>query len=648
MNQPKLNTYVVGAACALFLVVANATAQTAIPLGTASTYGVLAGSTITNTGASVVTGDVGLSPGTAVTGFPPGIVSGSILTAAAAAGAKTDLLTAYNLAAGQSPATVSAELGGQTLTAGVYNSAAGTFAVDGILTLDGGNNPNAVFIFQTASTLTTAAGAPGTPASQIILTNGAQSGNVFWQVGSSATLGTYSLFQGNILALTSITVTTGATVNGRVLALNGAVTLDTNTITVPGSIQVVKNTVGGDGTFAFTSNFGLTSLTTSSATASQTFSGLTAGGTYSVSETVPSGWTQTSAVCTNGTPAAITVVGGATTVCTFTNTKTAPPLTGSIQVVKNTVGGNGTFAFTSNFGLTSLTTTSGTASLTFSGLTAGGSYSVSETVPSGWTQTSAVCTNGTPAAITVVGGATTVCTFTNTKTAPPLTGSIQVVKNTVGGNGTFAFTSNFGLTSLTTTSGTASQTFSGLTAGGSYSVSETVPSGWTQTSAACTNGTPAAITVASGATTICTFTNTKAAPLTGSIQGSEEHGRRKRHIRVHQQLRSDVTDHDRGTASQTFSGLTAGGSYSVSETVPSGWTQTSAACTNGTPAAITVVSGATTVCTFTNTKAAPPHGVDPGSEEHGRRERHIRVHQQLRADISDHDRRPRRARRSTA
>src|ERR1019366_7906547 len=175
------------------------------------------------------------------------------------------------------------------------------------------------------------------------------------------------------------------------------------------------------------------------------------------------------------------------TTCTFTNTQQ-----GSITVVKNTVGGNGAFAFTSNFGLTSpLTTVAGTVSQTVGGLTAGGAYSVSETVPAGWTQTSAACTNGTPAAITVPAGATTTCTFTNTQQ-----GSITVVKNTVGGNGAFAFTSNFGLTSpLTTVAGTVSQTVGGLTAGGAYNVSETVPAGWVQTSAVCTNGTPAAIKV---------------------------------------------------------------------------------------------------------------------------------------------------------
>jgi hypothetical protein len=120
---------------------------------------------------------------------------------------------------------VPAELGGTTKTAGVYDSADGTFGITGTLTLDAQGDPNAVFIFKTASTLITAG------ASSVVLVNDAQACNVFWQVGSSATLGTNSTFNGNILALTSITLTTGANVNGRVLARNGAVTLDTNTIT---------------------------------------------------------------------------------------------------------------------------------------------------------------------------------------------------------------------------------------------------------------------------------------------------------------------------------------------------------------------------------------------------------------------------------
>ena len=320
---------------------ANAAGQpSTVPLGTASPYAVLAGSTITNTGSSVVSGDVGLSPGTEVTGFPPGTVTGAVRTAAAAAPAQSGLVTAYLDAAGRTPATVDAQLGGQTLVPGVYHSAPGTFDITGTLTLDGQNTANAVFILQAASTLTTAAGAPGNPGSQVVLIRGADPCNVFWQVGSSATLGTYSVFQGNILAFASISVNTLATVTGRLLARNGAVTLDTNSVTTPvcsvappptpGSIQVVKNTVNGDGTFAFTSNFGLTFLPTSGGTGSLTIPGLAVGSSYSLTERVPPGWTQTSASCTNGTPAAITVAAGATTTCTITNTQmavAAPDLT---------------------------------------------------------------------------------------------------------------------------------------------------------------------------------------------------------------------------------------------------------------------------------------------------------------------------------
>ena len=208
----------------------SAIAATApVGLGTAGSYAVLAGSTVTNTGPSVISGNLGVSPGTAVTGFPPGTVnSGTIHTAAAAASAQADLTTAYNDAAGRvKSASVSAFIGaGQTLAPGVYN-ATSSLEVGGRLTLNAHGDPNAVWIFQAASTLITDS------ASSVILTGDAQACNVFWQVGSSATLGTGSAFQGNILALTSITVTTGDTITGRALARNGAVTLDDDTIIVP-------------------------------------------------------------------------------------------------------------------------------------------------------------------------------------------------------------------------------------------------------------------------------------------------------------------------------------------------------------------------------------------------------------------------------
>lgn len=204
-------------------------ATPSVQLGTAASFAVLGGSTITNTGPTVISGDLGLSPGTAVTGFPPGQVNGTVHAAdGVALQAKNDLTAAYTDAAARpSTATVPVELGGTTRTPGVYDSAAGTFGITGTVTLDGQGDPNAVFIFKAASTLITAS------ASSVDLVGGARSCNIFWVVGSSATLGTFSTLRGNVMALASITVTTGVTVDGRTLARNAAVTLDTDTITRP-------------------------------------------------------------------------------------------------------------------------------------------------------------------------------------------------------------------------------------------------------------------------------------------------------------------------------------------------------------------------------------------------------------------------------
>jgi Ice-binding-like/Bacterial Ig-like domain (group 3) len=208
-------------------------ATAAVSLGTAADFAVLAGSTITNTGPSVITGDLGLSPGTAITGTPPGQINGTVHAAdATAAQAKSDLAAAYDDAAARpATATVPVELGGTTRTPGVYDSPAGTFGITGTVTLDAQGDTNAVFIFKAASTLITAS------ASSVNLVNGARASNVFWQVGSSATLGTYSILRGNVMALASITVTTGVTIDGRVLARTAAVTLDTDTISRPTGVQ---------------------------------------------------------------------------------------------------------------------------------------------------------------------------------------------------------------------------------------------------------------------------------------------------------------------------------------------------------------------------------------------------------------------------
>ena len=223
----------------LAIVVASpaAAAQPRVGLGTADSFAILAGSAVTNTGPSVINGDLGVDPGTAISGFPPGTVNGTVHSADAVAGqAKTDLTTAYNDAAGRTPpASVSGDLGGQTLTPGVYKSSS-SLALTGALTLNAQGDPNAVFVFQAASTLITASG------SRVNLIGGAQACNVFWQVGSSATLGTNSTFIGNILALTSATLNTGARVDGRVLARNGGVTLDNNVIS---TARCAPGTTGG-------------------------------------------------------------------------------------------------------------------------------------------------------------------------------------------------------------------------------------------------------------------------------------------------------------------------------------------------------------------------------------------------------------------
>src|SRR6202011_780463 len=196
---------------------------------TAGSFGVLAGSTVTNTGSTVINGNVGVSPGTAIIGFPPGLVNGGVIHAADAVAlqAQIDNTNAYNVLAGRPITTnlTGQDLGGITLVAGVYGFSTSA-QLTGTLTLNGQGNPNSVFIINVGSTLTTASG------SRILLINGAQGGNVFFRVGSSATLGTSTSFTGDILALTSITLNTSAKIIcGDALAKNGAVTLDSNTIT---------------------------------------------------------------------------------------------------------------------------------------------------------------------------------------------------------------------------------------------------------------------------------------------------------------------------------------------------------------------------------------------------------------------------------
>ncbi len=199
-------------------------------LAAAESFAVLAGSSVANTGATIISGgDLGLSPGSAVTGFPPGA-----FTAPAAedlpdsAQAQIGLTNAYNGVVALSGATaLPADMAGLILPPGLYKAASASQLSTGTVTLDAQGDPNAVFVFQIGTTLTTAGN------TQITLANGAQARNIFWAVGTSATLGTNSVFEGTIMALASITLNNGVALQGRALASVGAVTLDSNVVTAP-------------------------------------------------------------------------------------------------------------------------------------------------------------------------------------------------------------------------------------------------------------------------------------------------------------------------------------------------------------------------------------------------------------------------------
>jgi hypothetical protein len=229
----KLSLLLPVVAAFIYCPMATAQQQSTVFLGSAGSFGVLSGTTVTNTGPTVINGNLGVWPGTAVTGFGPGVVNGTEDAGdVIAQHAQASLNVAYNDAAARTSVNIvglAGDLSGQTLTPGLYKSTS-TLSLSGTLTLDG----SGVYIFQIASGLTVGTG--GT----VVLSGGATSDNVFWQVGSSATLGTTADFKGTILALTSISLATGAKLDGRALAQHGAVTLDTNNVTIPlGAVLVV-------------------------------------------------------------------------------------------------------------------------------------------------------------------------------------------------------------------------------------------------------------------------------------------------------------------------------------------------------------------------------------------------------------------------
>jgi len=202
--------------------------QATVSLSGSSNFVILSGSSITSTGATIVTGDLGLSPGSSVGGFPPGILNGTQhINDVLVNQAKLDLTAAYNDAAGRTSTdmvSLSGNIGGLTLTPGLYKSTSSLAVSSGDVTFDAKGNADAIFIIQIASTLTTTSGR------KVILSGGALASNIFWQVGSSATFGTTSVFKGTVMAMQSITLNTGAKLNGRALARIGGITMAGNTI----------------------------------------------------------------------------------------------------------------------------------------------------------------------------------------------------------------------------------------------------------------------------------------------------------------------------------------------------------------------------------------------------------------------------------
>ncbi|MBK5244190.1 MAG: DUF3494 domain-containing protein [Eubacteriaceae bacterium] len=334
---------------------ALASGPTKVELRTTSNFAVLSGMTITNAGPTVISGDaggdIGLHSGTSITGFPPGVISGVVHdTDAVALQAKADLTLAYDDAAGRTPTTTFVEtdnqLGGKTLTTGVYRfggAETANLTASSPLILDAQGDPEAVFIFQATSSLVTASG------SQIQLINGARFCRVFWQVGTDVTLGTNSQFVGHIFALNSIWAQTGATIQGQLLARNGEVTLDTNTITnglcaTLATLTVIKHVINDDGRTSIASNFTVHVKTdgldvAGSPVAGAESPGITytlSPGTYVVSEDADAHYT-VSYSGDSDSSGSVTLVGGDNKTVTITNNDIVAA-TGSATITNNDIG----------------------------------------------------------------------------------------------------------------------------------------------------------------------------------------------------------------------------------------------------------------------------------------------------------------------
>ncbi|MDP3994109.1 MAG: ice-binding family protein [bacterium] len=497
-------------------------------LDAARSFAVLAGSGIVSTNPpQVIVGDAGSSP-TVSNGLTNVEVTGTNYQAneQAVIDAKTDLAIAYADASTQpqSGADIPSDLASQTLVPGVYHSASGVFAISGagVLTLDGGGDPNAVFIIKADSTLTTAVG------SSVVLTNGTRASNVFWTVGSSATLeGT--TFVGTVMAVASITDSGGSIVSGRFLADadndgTGAVTLNNTEITVPTNLTLNKIVVNNDGGTDVEADWTLTATgpTTISGPGAAGSTDVVSGGdflsgAYTLSESAgPAGYTASSWSCVkNGgapvTGSSITLATGDTATCTITNNDIALT-TATLNVVKTVINNNGGTAVASDFTLN--VTGTNVSNPSFAGSASGvditldaGSYAVTEpVVPTGYLQTGSGDCSGTISA-----GQTKTCTITNDDIAPQLI----VNKIVINDNGRTKVIADFPLfiDGGSVTSGVASTTTIGL-----HTVSETSDSVYTSVIGGncAADGT---ITLALGDVKTCTITNDDIVPVVPPSSG---------------------------------------------------------------------------------------------------------------------------------